>query len=89
MASALLTFSRQADVQVMSSSADLGGLKSNGVYGNHSTREALGLLLKNTSLTFHPISNNAVSIEPERAEALPASARVWKSPRKSTSGLPY
>lgn len=64
LASALLAFSSQADVQVMTASADLSDRTSRAVSGEHSAREALTRLLRGTGMRFHVISENAVSIEP-------------------------
>lgn len=71
MAAALLTFSEQAKVQIMTASADLTDLTSPGVSGEHTVGEALQSLLQGSGLKFRVISADAVAVEPSepRAEA--------------------
>ena len=64
LAAALLRFSEQASIQVMTASADLNGRTSAGVVGEKSIQDALSDLLRNTGLRFHVVSESAVSIEP-------------------------
>lgn len=65
LASALLAFSGQADVQVMTASSDLHDRMSSAVSGERSVRDALSRLLGGTGMRFHVISERAVSIEPD------------------------
>jgi outer membrane receptor protein involved in Fe transport len=76
MAAALLTFSEQAKIQVMTASADLTGLRSPGVSGEHTVSEALQALLEGSGLKFRVISADAVTVEPAepRATATPQSS---------------
>lgn len=64
LASALLAFSSQADVQVMTASSDLHDRVSSAVSGERPAREALDRLLSGTGMRAHVISDSAVSIEP-------------------------
>ncbi|WP_161965821.1 TonB-dependent receptor domain-containing protein [Steroidobacter cummioxidans] len=71
MSAALLTFAEQAKIQVMTASADLTGLTSPGVSGEHTVSEALQALLQGSGLRFRVISADAVAVEPlaPRADA--------------------
>jgi outer membrane receptor protein involved in Fe transport len=69
MAAALLTFSEQAKIQVMTASADLEGLQSPGVSGDHTVGEALQALLQGSGLKFRVISADAVAVEPAQPHA--------------------
>lgn len=73
LASALLTFSEQAKIQVMTASADLAGVESPGVSGLHTARDALDALLQGTGLKFRSVASDAVAIEPAAARRASAS----------------
>src|SRR5690349_18453629 len=60
---ALVTFSRQANVQLITASADLRNLKTKGVSGNKSIDSALQELLAGTGLTFRVIGENTIAID--------------------------
>jgi len=78
VSAALLTFSEQAKIQVMTASADLAGITSPGVSGDHTAREALDALLAGTGLKFRSVTADAVAIEPakgRRTGAPPATSR--------------
>lgn len=60
---ALVAFSRQADVQVITASADLKSLRTQGVSGGKSVADALRQLLAGTGLTFRQVGDNTVAIE--------------------------
>jgi iron complex outermembrane recepter protein len=79
VSSALLVFSEQAKIQVMTASADLAGITSLGVSGDHTAREALDALLKGTGLKFRSVSADAVAIEPAKG------GRTAPPPATSTS----
>jgi outer membrane receptor protein involved in Fe transport len=69
LSAALLTFSEQAKIQVMTASADLTGLTSPGISGEHAVGEALQALLQGSGLRFRVISANAVAVEPLQPRA--------------------
>ncbi len=62
LADAILQFSEQAGVQVVTLGSNVSGLKSQGVSGKHRIDEALHLMLKGTGLTFNAIGGNTVSL---------------------------
>jgi iron complex outermembrane recepter protein len=64
LSAALLTFSAQSGIQIMTASADLRDLTSSAISGEKTTKDALGELLVNTGMRFQVISSNAVAIEP-------------------------
>lgn len=63
MSSALLAFSTQADIQVMTASKELQGRIAQAVSGEHIVRDALYGLLDGSGMRFHVISETAVSVE--------------------------
>jgi TonB-dependent siderophore receptor len=69
LSTALIQFSNQADVQVVSNADQLGELTSAGLSGKHSGREALQLLLREHSLQFQEITNRSVRIMPVKVAA--------------------
>jgi len=64
LASALLEFSRQAGVQVVSPGALVTDSKTPGVHGKMSLSEALTRLLQGTSLSFHAAGANTIGLDP-------------------------
>jgi outer membrane receptor protein involved in Fe transport len=59
---ALVEFSRQAQLQVVTSGAEVGKLKSSGVTGTLSIADALDRLLRASGLSFRPVGESAISI---------------------------
>ncbi len=59
---ALLAYSRQADVQVVSASADLAGKRTVGVKGERAPREALSQLLEGSGLSFVVTGEKTVTV---------------------------
>ncbi len=75
LSAALLKFSEQADIQIMTASADLAERTSLGATGDKTVREALELLLQGTGLKYRAISEDAIAIEPANAaEVKPVSS---------------
>jgi iron complex outermembrane receptor protein len=62
LSDAILKFSEQASVQVVTLGSNLSGLTSSGVSGKHRVEEALRLLLEGTGLTFNSVGGNTVSL---------------------------
>lgn len=62
LSSALVDFSRQARIQVMSSEATLGDSRAVALNGQYSIREALSALLKGTALAYKTTGENTVAI---------------------------
>lgn len=82
LASAVLHFAEQAQIQVVTSSTELERLKSQGLSGRYNVREALTALLIGTGLTFQEVGNGTISIGKDTgahkesdAAALPAYSR--------------
>jgi outer membrane receptor protein involved in Fe transport len=71
---ALLAFSDQTKVQIVSVGTEVKGLLSPGVEGKWQTAQALTRLLQGTGLKFELISDNTVRIFAERGEGKPASS---------------
>lgn len=78
MAAALLTFSEQAKIQIMTASADLTGLTSPGVSGEHTVSDALQALLQGSGLKFRVISADAVAVEPSEPRAATTMSEIGK-----------
>lgn len=62
LADAILQFSEQASVQVVTLGSNLAGLTSSEVSGKHRVEDALRLLLEGTGLTFNSVGDNTVSL---------------------------
>lgn len=74
LSAALLKFSEQADIQVMTASVDIADRASPGASGEKTAREALESLLEGTGLRYRKVSEDAVAIEPVGALVAPVSA---------------
>lgn len=62
--SALIEFSKQADMQVIGATTTFADTVTQGVSGEISSRAALNALLQNTSVIFNPIGTHSVQIVP-------------------------
>ena len=65
--SALIEFSKQADLQVIGATDTLTDVQTQGVSGQLTSRAALTMLLENTSIAFNAIGTHSVQIVPIRA----------------------
>ncbi len=70
---ALVEFSKQAQLQVVTSGAQVGKLKSAGVTGKLSIADALDRLLRASGLSFKPVGESAISIGSFEVDARRAS----------------
>jgi iron complex outermembrane recepter protein len=61
---ALLEFSKQAEMQVIGGTETLGDIHTKGVSGNLKSREALAALLEDTAVAFNEIGEHSVQIVP-------------------------
>ena len=61
--SAVLAFAEQAKVQVFFDSRKLAGLRSDGLHGEHTSREALALLLGGNPVRYRFTGNDQVGLE--------------------------
>jgi len=71
LVSALIEFSRQAQIQVMSPGIDLKDRRAPGLSGSYSIRKALDLLLAGSGLSYRPTGPNTIAI------ALTTGANNW------------
>ncbi|HTV95450.1 MAG TPA: STN domain-containing protein [Steroidobacteraceae bacterium] len=62
LAKALIQFSSQSGVQVAVADSDVSNLPSKGIRGEYSVQGALGVLLRNTGLSFSRAGESAVAI---------------------------
>ena len=62
--SAIIKFSKQADIQVLASGAELDGVKSAGVKGRHPVEAGLQLLLLRTGFSYKTVSNETIALVP-------------------------
>lgn len=65
LAGALIEFSRQSQIQVMSQGADLAQRHSAGLVGRYTVREALDRLLSETDLEYTPTAPNTIAALPQ------------------------
>ncbi len=59
---ALIEFSKQADLQVIGATDTVADARTNGVKGKLTSRAALNALLEHTAITFHPVGMHSVQI---------------------------
>lgn len=76
LSTALIQFSSQADVQVVSNGDQLSNLASAGLSGEHSGRAALQLLLREHSLQFEEITARSVRIVPLKAQTTSSASQT-------------
>ncbi len=79
--SAVIKFSKQAELQVLASSIELNGVRSSGVKGRHRIDAALQALLAHTGMSYKSVSDETVALVPAgsseaAAGVLLTSARV-------------
>jgi len=86
--SALLQFSAQSGVQVTSPGQLVEGKKSPGVVGTFTPSQALGLLLKDTSLLFDVVDENTVVITGRARLKMPRTDLRRVSEEQAAPGLP-
>src|SRR5262249_13859913 len=60
--SAIIKFSKQAEIQVLASSIDLDGVKSSGVKGRQRIEAGLQALLARTGLSYKTVSDETVAL---------------------------
>lgn len=70
LASAVLHFAEQSQIQVVTSSGQLEQFQTKGLKGSYSVRSGLSELLSGTGLTFQEVGNGTVSIGKEAATSL-------------------
>ncbi len=63
LAAAIIQFSEQAHVQVISSGIDVGDQTTAGVIGKYTVAEALAVMLKGTGLRYKAMNENTVSLQ--------------------------
>src|SRR5690242_16558199 len=68
LSSALIEFSKQADVQVVGNATTFANLTTEGISGEHTGREALTMLIGRLPITFEEVTGRAVRILPRKAE---------------------
>jgi len=78
LVAALIDFSRQAQVQVMSAGVDLKGHQAPGISGRYAIGKALDVLLAGSGLTYKAAGPNTVTI----AVASPPSGNAVPQPEK-------
>lgn len=69
LASALLTFAEQSNIQVVTSSSDLQQYKTQGLNGTFSVRAGISALLNGTGLVFRQVGSGTISIGPAPAKS--------------------
>src|SRR5262245_13420854 len=78
---ALIQFSQQANLQIVTSGRSLIGVQSKGVSGNYSVAQALDQLLEGTGFSYKPVGEGTISVI-----ASPPPSRRAKSVDRSNSG---
>jgi iron complex outermembrane receptor protein len=65
--SAIIKFSKQAEIQILASSAEIDGLRSPGVKGRHRIDAALQTLLDRTGISYKSVSDETIALVPARS----------------------
>lgn len=73
LASAVIEFSKQADIQVIAAGQKLEGVQSKGVKGRHAIEDGLKALLLGTGLGFKVVGDNTISLTAATTSELPTS----------------
>lgn len=94
--SALIKFSQQANLQVVTSGRKIAGATSRGVTGRLSLAEALHAILKDTGFTYQPIGDGTISVVSLDSDVKPkriamvgedgSSSRASAGPRRRANG---
>jgi iron complex outermembrane receptor protein len=84
LASALIDFSKQTGIQVITAGSRVDNLKSRGVSGEMSAGEALRRLLDGTPLGFHSLGRDTIGIDSHSASSSPTASA--SAPSTSHSG---
>jgi iron complex outermembrane receptor protein len=71
--SAVIKFSKQAEIQILASSTELDGIESSGVKGRHRIDEALQALLARTGMSYKTVSDATVALVPVKSSETDAS----------------
>lgn len=90
LSAALMQFSQQAGLQVTADSAILRGVKTGGVHGQLTSRQALGQLLAGTGLSYVPSGNGTVVLTKESTNIMLGPVRVggqYKGPSDPQSAF--
>jgi iron complex outermembrane receptor protein len=67
LGSAVIRFSKQAEIQILASSMELEGVRSSGVKGRHRIDAALQALLARTGLSYKTVSDETVALVPAKS----------------------
>ncbi|PYQ57689.1 MAG: hypothetical protein DMF58_17690, partial [Acidobacteria bacterium] len=90
---AIIKFSKQAEIQVLASSTELDGVKTSGVSGRHRVEAALQALLARTGFSYKTVSEATVALVPATssetdADLHLASAQTQPQPAPTTQPQP-
>ncbi len=87
LSSALIAFSKQADVQVVGNSNAVATHTTKGISGEYTGREALRMLLKNNPLVFEEVTTRSVRILPADGEGKGPDGRAGAMDVLSSAGF--
>lgn len=87
LATALIEFSKQTQLQVMSSGIDLAQRQSPGINGKHSIAHALSVLLSGTGLEYSFTGPNTIAVKIATAGSAPAGSAV-SGAQTTADGMP-
>jgi iron complex outermembrane receptor protein len=77
--SAIIKFSKQAEIQVLASSTELDGVKSPGVRGRHRVDAALLALLARTGFSYKAVSDQTIALVPTKSSEKEAALLLTKA----------
>ncbi len=82
LASALVEFARQSQIQILTANAELTKYSSAGIQGRHTVRAALSAILSGTDLSFREVGEGTLTIAREGQGKIPATGATDISPAR-------
>jgi len=82
--SAVIKFSKQAEIQILAASIELDGVKSAGVKGRHRIDAALQALLTRTGLSYKTVSDETIALVPAKSSEADAPLQLTSAMAQTT-----
>jgi iron complex outermembrane receptor protein len=86
--SAIIKFSKQAEIQILASSTELDGVESSGVKGRHRVEAALQALLTRTGFSYKKVSDETIALVPATSSETHATLFAALSPAAAQQSQP-
>src|SRR5687768_11679604 len=86
--SAIIKFSKQAEIQILASSTELDGIRSPGVKGRRRVDAALHALLVRTGFSYKTVSDAAIALVPDSSSETPTTLLAALAPAAGLQSQP-